>query len=285
MNEPIVSTVEPVVSGLLIPSSLADIDPSVPVPPTQDELPYDDGEPLESQRHFYQIVLLIETLKLHWAERHDYFVGGNMFVYFSSAQIKKNDFRGPDFLLATGVDGKRERKSWVNWEEGKSPDLVIEFLSESTAAFDREGKKKIYHDNVRVPEYFYYDPFTGELAGFSLNCMEYKPISPDVQGRIISVAAGLALTRWYGDFMGITGDWLRWETIEGELLPTKTEFAERAQQFAETAQRLAEQERERAEQERERAEQERERAEQERGRAERLAAKLRELGVDPATLD
>ncbi|HMV51293.1 MAG TPA: Uma2 family endonuclease [Blastocatellia bacterium] len=262
----------------MIPSALADIDPSVPVPPTQDELPCYDGEPLESLRHFYQIVLLIETLKLHWADRQDYFVGGNMFVYFSTAQVKNNDFRGPNFMLATGVDGTRERKSWVNWEEGKSPDLVIEFLSESTADFDRGAKKKIYHDNVRVPEYFYYDPFTGELAGFSANCMEYKPIPPDEKGRIISVAAGLALTLWHGDFMGITADWLRWETIEGNLLPTKTEFAEHAQFLAEEAQAIAEEAQIQAEEAQECAKQERE-------RAERLMAKLRELGVDPATLD
>lgn len=43
----------------------------------------------------------------------------------------------------------------------------------------------------------------------------------------------------------------------------------------------AEQAHERAEQERERAEQERARAEQERERADRLAARLRELGIDP----
>ncbi|MGH9803325.1 MAG: Uma2 family endonuclease [Blastocatellia bacterium] len=298
MSEPIVRTAEAVAPGLYIPSSLAEIDPSSPVPPTQDELPYYDGEPLESERHFYQIILLIETLKLHWADRDDFFAGGNMFVYFSTAQVKKNDFRGPDFFVATGVDGKRERKSWVVWEEGKSPDLVIEFLSESTAAFDRGEKKKIYHDKMRVPEYFYYDPFTGELAGFITNGFEYKPMTPDQRGRLISPIIGLALVRWEGEFLGVYGEWLRLETIEGELLPTKEEVVQQARQIAERERENAEQERERAEQERERAEQERERAEQaderaeqayerveeERERAERLAAKLRELGVDPATL-
>ena len=61
--------------------------------PTQDYLPYDDGEPMESERHLYQMMLLIETLKQHWAGRDDFFIGGNMAVYFSSEQVKKKDFR------------------------------------------------------------------------------------------------------------------------------------------------------------------------------------------------
>jgi len=250
MSEPIAISAEPVITpGTLAAAGLAEIPYEIPTPPTQDELPYDDGEPMESERHLYQIFLLIETLKLHWAGRDDYFAGGNMFLYFSAAQVKKNDFRGPDFFVALGVDGKRERKSWVVWEEGKGPDLVIEFLSESTAAFDREGKKKIYHDKLHVPEYFYFDPFSGELAGFRMNGDGYIPKTPDEHDRFISTATGLALARWEGEYLGVTGTWLRWETIDGKLLPTENE-----------------------------------RAEQEHERAERLAARLRELGVDPASL-
>lgn len=224
--------------------------------PTQDDLPYDDGEPMESERHLYQMMLLIETLKLHWKGRDDFFVGGNMFVYFSAEHLKNKDFRGPDFFVVMGVDGRLERKSWVVWEEGKGPDLVIEFLSDTTAEFDREGKKQIYHDQLRVPEYFYYDPFSGELAGFGRNGSEYNPREPDERGRQISNVAGLALARWEGEYMDLTAGWLRWETLDGKLLPTKDEVAQQAQQLAE----------------------------QERARAERLADKLRELGVDPATL-
>ncbi|MHC5830119.1 MAG: hypothetical protein ACYT04_82865, partial [Nostoc sp.] len=61
---------------------------------------------------------------------------------------------------------------------------------------------------------------------------------------------------------------------EGNLLLWSSEQAEQERQ-------RAEQESQRAQQERQRAEQERQRAEQERQRADILAAKLRELGVDP----
>ncbi len=218
--------------------------------PTQDDLPYDDGEPMESELHLYQIILFLETLKLHWADRDDFFVGGNMAVYFSAEHVKKQDFRGPDFFIALGVDGKRMRKSWVMWEEEKGPDLVMEFLSNSTAAFDREGKKQIYHDQLRVPEYFYYDPLTGELAGFEWTCEGYQPLIPDHAERLISNIIGLALVRWVGKFNGVTANWLRWATLDGKLLPTKDEAKDQSDKLAE-----------------------------------RLTKQLRALGVEPESLD
>ena len=53
-------------------------------PPTADELPGDDGLPMETARHREQMNLLIETLDAHWAERDDVCVGGNMFLYISA---------------------------------------------------------------------------------------------------------------------------------------------------------------------------------------------------------
>lgn len=36
--------------------------PTITFPPTQDELPYSDGAPMESNLHVLQMILLIETL-------------------------------------------------------------------------------------------------------------------------------------------------------------------------------------------------------------------------------
>ncbi len=238
--------------------------------PTEDDLPYDDGRPMETERHVLQLTLLWETLRLYWADRDDVYIGANMFVYYSLPQAEavirelehefgeregpppeSRAFRGPDFFVALGVE-HRERKSWVVWQEGKGPDVVIELLSESTAKVDKGKKKEIYQNELRVPEYFWYDPFSGELAGFKLDDGVYKPIPPDARGRLISQCLGLALVRWEGVYMDVKARWLRWETLEGELLPTPAEAAE---------------------QERQRAEQERQRAEA----AERRAAELEAL--------
>ncbi len=168
--------------------------------------------------------LLRETLTLAWADRLDGYVGIDMFVYFSPTQILTEDFRGPDVFVATGVP-RRERKSWLVWQEGKPPDVVIELLSESTAHFDKVEKKRIYQDRLRVPEYFWYDPFTGELAGFRLIGGAYQPMAPDAAGRLTSAALSLTLVRWQGEFQGVEAPWLRWATPEGIVLPTEAELA------------------------------------------------------------
>ncbi|MBX3056470.1 MAG: Uma2 family endonuclease [Anaerolineae bacterium] len=206
-------------------------------PPTEDELPYDDGIPMETWRHVTQMHLLLEQIDLAFAGR-DYFAAGNMFVYFSPEQVRDYDFRGPDFFVALGVPW-RERKSWVVWEEGKAPDVVIELMSTSTARFDKTGKKEIYQDRLRVPEYFYYHPHTGERAGFVLRDGLYHPIKPDAQGRMISRKLDLMLVDWYGEYKHIETNWLRWATLDGELLPVGAELADKAVQRADEAEMLA----------------------------------------------
>ena len=230
------------------------------LPPTQYDLPCDDGIPMETQRHVLQMQMLIDTLLPWLAQREDGYVGGNMFLYFSAAQIKNQDFRGPDVFIVLGV-AKGERLSWVVWEEGKAPDVIIELISESTAAKDKTEKKQIYQDKVRVPEYFWYDPFNPEdWAGFSLQSGVYQPISWDEQGRLVSQRLGLALVRWQGSYKDVEATWLRWTTLAGDLLPTPQEEAVQAQQQATQAQQ---------------------RATQAQQRAEQLAARLQEMGVNP----
>ena len=208
------------------------------LPPTEDELPYDDGMPMETQRHALQLQLLIDPLHLYWTDRQDVYVGGNMFVYFSLEQVRHQDFRGPDFFVVLGVP-KRERKSWVVWQEGKGPDVVIELLSESTAAQDKGEKKAVYQDRLRVPEYFWFDPFSAEWAGFVLRNREYIAITEDNQGRLVSQTLDLALVRWQGVYQEVETHWLRWATLGGALLSTPQEVAAEAQHQAAEAQRQA----------------------------------------------
>jgi len=225
-------------------------------PPTQDELPCDDGEPMETQRHKWQMDLLIETMDRWLAQRGEGYAGGNMFVYFDLAQTRGQYFRGPDFFVVLGAP-RGERKCWVVWEEGKGPDVIIELLSPRTAAFDQDGKKIIYQNQLRVPEYYWFDPFDPEeRAGFALIEGVYRAIPRDDQGRLWSQCLNLALVLWRGVYRGIEGTWLRWATLAGELLPTD----------AEAVQQQVEQERQRAE-----------RAEKQ---IEQLHARLRAMGVE-----
>ena len=213
----------------------------VVLPPTQQELPYDDGMPMDSVRHVLQMQLLMETLRLWWADRQDFYIGGNMFVYFSLEQVRNKDFRGPDVFVVLGVP-RSERKSWVVWEEGKGPDVVIELLSDSTAERDKTEKKQIYQNQLRVPEYFWFDPFNPEdWAGFALRDGVYEHLGLDAMGRFVSQQLGLTLVQWQGSYNSVGAVWLRWATLEGVLLPTPQERTYLAEQRAEQAEQRAEQ--------------------------------------------
>lgn len=110
--------------------------------PTEDDLPYDDGDVMETERHKEQMNLLIDSLKACWKDSRKYYTGGNMFLHFEIGGAKQ--FKGPDFFLVMNADS-RERKSWVVWQENmKFPDIIIELLSDSTRETDKKDKKKLY---------------------------------------------------------------------------------------------------------------------------------------------
>lgn len=228
-------------------SQLALTQPEIPLPPTQEDLPYDDGIPMETQRHKDQIEVLINALVPWLEKRSDGYVGGNMFVYFSVEQVRNQDYRGPDFFAVLGVP-KGERKSWVVWQEGKAPDVVIELLSPSTADKDKNEKKLIYQNQLRASEYFWFDPFDPEdWEGFILEGSVYQPIPINEQGQRISRTLELALVLWQGSFKDVEATWLRWATLDGKLLPLPEEMAEQERQRAENAEQRAESAEQRAE--------------------------------------
>jgi Uma2 family endonuclease len=225
--------------------------------PTQDDLPDGDGDKMETERHKKQMDLLIDPLEPWLGERG--YVGGDMFVYFSLKQLKNEKFKGPDVFVTLGL-GNQERKSWVVWEEGKSPDVVIELLSESTAKKDKTSKKDVYQNQLKVGEYFWFDPFKpDDFQGFELSRGVYKAL-PFLNDCFISKKLGLKLIRWRKLYRNIETTWLRWATLDGELLLLPREI------------------------EAQRAEQERQQKEQALQRANRLAEILREQGIDPDKL-
>lgn len=200
-----------------------------------------DEPPLETDLHLQQIILFLECLNWWWRDRSDFYASANTTIYYSEKQLKSRDFRGPDFFVVLGVE-KKPRKSWVVWgEDGKTPNLIIEILSDSTAEVDRTVKKQIYQDTLKVYDYFWFDPDTLEFAGFYLVNGQYQSISANQNGWLWSQQLEL--------FLGIRDRKLRFFTPGGELLPTPAEAAIAAQ-----------------------------------ARADRMAAKLRELNIDPDAL-
>ncbi|MEM8544400.1 MAG: Uma2 family endonuclease [Cyanobacteria bacterium P01_H01_bin.119] len=242
-----------------------------PAPPT--DLIFDDGVPLESNRHRIAMNVLIRSMEQALlAQTEDFFVGGNMFVYYSRNQAMNRDFRGPDFFVALGVKGDRDRQGWVVWEEeGRYPDVIVELLSPSTAAVDKGVKKDLYEQVFKTSDYFVFNPFDpSSLEGWRLDLAQgYQPLSPNEQGWLWCESLGLWLGTWEGSINRepVNGvcQWLRLYDAQGNLMPLPEEA-----------------EKQRAEQEKQRAEQEKQRAEQEKQWADRMAEKLRELGINPS---
>ena len=212
------------------------------------DLPSEDGIPLESQWHHLQIALLEDTLHQHWPDVTDYFVGGNMFVYYSFDQVRNRDYKGPDFFVVKGVDGARVRPSWVVWEEGgRYPDVIIELLSPSTAVEDLGPKKELYERVFKTFEYFCVDPTDHSIQGWQLERCQYVPRPKDERGWLWSDSLQVWLGFQEGVFQGVRDWWLRLMNADGELVPTSAERAEAERQRAEAERQNAEVERQRAE--------------------------------------
>ncbi|HEX3555159.1 MAG TPA: Uma2 family endonuclease [Thermoanaerobaculia bacterium] len=218
------------------------------------ELVTDDGEPLESNWHVDQITLLKESIKqlMKGRGRGDYFVGGNMFVYYSIEQARQvkvdvdagiNDrrhYRGPDVFYVGGVE-RRKREFWVVWEEGyRYPEVIVELLSPSTAKIDRTVKKDLYAGTFRTPEYFYYDPDKVKLDGFRLAGQSYRPIVPNAQGRLVSERLGVELGLWQGVYQENPDTWVRLFHPDGRLVPSADERAAAAEARADAERQRAE---------------------------------------------
>ena len=110
-------------------------------------------------------------------------------------------------------------------------------------------QKLIYQNQMRVSEYFWYDPFNpDDFAGFDLNSGAYQQIALNDKNQLISKVLDLALVRWEGNYRGVDATWLRWATLDGELFPTSQEMVIITQQRADEIEQIAEQEKQRAEQ-------------------------------------
>ena len=212
------------------------------------DLPDSDGEPMENEREQFQMLLLRDSLEQYWRGRQDFYMGGNMFVYYSTEQAHqilaeeadparpRRAFRGPDLFVVLHVDGSFRRQKWVVWDEGgRYPDVIFEFLSPSTRRTDQTTKKTLYEQTFKTREYYWYDPFDPrEFQGWHLHHDNgYQAMTPDTRGWIWSPALHLWIGRWEGTYHRDPATWLRFYDPEGRLVLTSQETAEAAEQRAE----------------------------------------------------
>ncbi|MEZ4524957.1 MAG: Uma2 family endonuclease [Desulfobacterales bacterium] len=235
--------------------------------------PESDGEPMgETQIHVIAIIHLYLALEYFFRHRPDIYTVANMLMYYEKGNPKA--FKVPDVMVVKGVE-KHMRRIFRVWEEKSGPCVIFEITSKSTA--DGDISKTGLYASLGVREYFLFDPLEEYLEssfqGFCLDGIMYSPITPEKDGSLFSRELGLFLKR--------EGHLLRAVDPEtGRGLPS---FNEAISMAGEEAQRADKAER-RAEKEAQRAEEEAQRAEQEARKSARLAAKLREMGIDPESV-
>lgn len=239
-----------------IMADLLEEDEFRPSPPDISHLVMEDGEPVDGTFSERQMRLLVDALYDSGVTSRSFVAQANVGVFYSVHE------KGlvPDVFLSLDVTQRQDAfdrgRSYLIWEYGKAPDVVIEVVSNKIGG---EMEKLEKYSSIGVSFVVIYDP-QGHLSNRPLRVwgrhdrgyIEHAHVGwfPDL---------GLGFTTWTGSFQGLDGTWLRWCNQDGSLLLLGSE---------------------RAEEERAKAAQERAKTEHERARAERLAARLRELGVE-----
>jgi Uma2 family endonuclease len=219
-----------------------------PLPPQ--DLPSEDGVPLETNWHRLQMNLLIDIIEGHRRGQNDFFAGGNMFVHFSEEEVRNRDFRGPDFFLVNGVSHRHDRPYWAIWKEGgRYPDLIVELMSPTTRDIDLTTKFDIYEKTFATREYVAYDPDAREIHAWRKTGAKgrFRPIVPNGRGHYFLEEAGLWLGIWHGKHQDdLAGTWLRLFDEFGNLVPSAREVADAEKARAEAADSRADVEKARA---------------------------------------
>lgn len=245
-------------------------------------LPTEDDQPVDNIISERLMHLLTEILNISWkpltanGQPRTFLALANVGLYFA---VKKNPIV-PDVMVSMDVDmpsgfNAKSDLTYFVWDHGKLPEIAIEVVSQKSASEDTEKLRK--YEQIGVAYYAVIDPMKvlseEVLRTYELVSGTYQQCVDDFFPKI-----GLGLKQWAGEYGKIYLDnWVRWCDADGVLLPMATESIALA---AERADLLAD----RAQQQAERADLETERADRETKRAEALAAKLRELGVDPEAI-
>jgi Uma2 family endonuclease len=203
--------------------------------PSYEGLITEDHKPVERILIEKLYRLLTHPLYASWAgpsPERTFLVLANVGWFYK----EKTSAVAPDVLLSLDASCPedlhvKQGHSYYQWQAGKPPDVVIDFVSDRTGGED-SFKRNLYA-RQGLPYYAIYDPehhlSEDTLRTFELSGGAYRPVSPGPWPTV-----GLGLRLWTGVFEGHRDTWLRWCDADGEIIPTAEEtaalLAERASQ-------------------------------------------------------
>ncbi|NES65227.1 MAG: Uma2 family endonuclease [Okeania sp. SIO2D1] len=132
-----------------------------------------------------------------------------------------------DVFLSLNIIGseewwERNVRSYLFWEFGNPPDVVIEIVSPTPG--NELGNKLTDYAQLKIPYYVVYDPLQKlsetVLQVFQLQFNSYIP-----KNDAWFADVNLGLTLWNGRFENINGTWLRWCDVDGNVIKTGDEIA------------------------------------------------------------
>ncbi|MFZ4727652.1 MAG: Uma2 family endonuclease [Pseudanabaena sp.] len=207
--------------------------------PTMYDLPSElIGESgLPDEFHCIQADLLTETCKPVGYLSEEILLASDLNLYYDPRHTQW--YKRPDWYMVLGVPRANQleelRLSYLIWQEGVTPFLIVELLSPGTEDEDLgqrlrdvnqpPTKWEVYERILRVPYYVVYDRYENNLRAFKISGMCYEPIAI-TENRFWLKEIGLGLGLWQGRYQGTAGLWLRWYDQFG-WLPTSAERADR----------------------------------------------------------
>ncbi|NER26923.1 MAG: Uma2 family endonuclease [Symploca sp. SIO1C4] len=202
--------------------------PAKEVLPTMYDLPSEDpNDPgLPDEFHQFQPQLLRETFCPPGYPTDRVFVGTDLNLYYDVHHPQW--YKRPDWFGVVGVSRFYQpqfgqlpelRLSYVIWQEGVSPFVVVELLSPGTEKEDLgqtlrtvdqpPSKWQVYEQVLRIPYYIVFDRYRDILRAFMLQAGRYVELNL-AQPRIWMPCLELGMGLWQGSYQGVERLWLRW---------------------------------------------------------------------------
>jgi hypothetical protein len=242
------------------------------------------ASPPEGDPHRIPKVRAFEALEEHFRRiGRGVYLGSELPVYYPSERMF-----APDIIAVLDVD-PHERERWAVSHERRGLDFALEVTYSGDKKKDLE-LNVAWFARLGIPEYFVLDVRAARLHGYRLEPGEsaYRPVLPQ-GGRWASRVLGLALAlegrrlRFYSGAAPLPESAELVRSLERMMddITQRKEDAERAREESDRAREESDRAREESDRAREESDRAREEAERTR---DKLAAKLRELGIDPDKL-